>query len=244
MSILCPQGHPVSADARFCAICGQRVTAKEPTAPLLRHEEPVIGRIDASSGQPSQFDLATAPVPPAGQRRRVHPALIVGGALLLAVVAFGAYSLFGGKHHVHGTVTLLDPGGHISGTWDDCEGTGGYSDFDPGMNLAIRGRNDEIVGSGSVVNVDEELLTTLVQMDRQVDDFIGLDSKDDTGARNELRHMLSSEEAYSCMLYFDAAVEDSDFYSIEVGSRGKLNYSREDLAKRDWIVSLSLGDTR
>ena len=38
------------------------------------------------------------------------------------------------------------------------------------------------------------------------------------------------------------SVPDSEFYSIEVGHRGALNYSKAELADADWNVDLSLGN--
>ncbi|HJX43214.1 MAG TPA: hypothetical protein VJ352_06015, partial [Geodermatophilus sp.] len=34
---------------------------------------------------------------------------------------------------------------------------------------------------------------------------------------------------------------DEDFYSIEIGRRGEISFSREELAQSDWVAELSIG---
>lgn len=47
----------------------------------------------------------------------------------------------------------------------------------------------------------------------------------------------------SCTFSFEVEeLPPADFYSIEVGDRGELTYSREDLDEMEWSVFLSLGD--
>lgn len=49
-------------------------------------------------------------------------------------------------------------------------------------------------------------------------------------------------ESGHCRLAFSVAnVPDVPFYSIEVGRRGALTYSRDDLASKNWAVVLTLG---
>ena len=60
-----------------------------------------------------------------------------------------------------------------------------------------------------------------------------------TGALRKGRIIAS----YSCAFEFVVeAVPDAAFYSIEVGHRGALTYSRADLEAAEWFVELSLGE--
>jgi hypothetical protein len=45
----------------------------------------------------------------------------------------------------------------------------------------------------------------------------------------------------ACAFDFSAEVKDADFYTVEVGGRGRPTYSRENLEAQDWVVILSLG---
>lgn len=45
-----------------------------------------------------------------------------------------------------------------------------------------------------------------------------------------------------CSFSFEVDVPDTDFYSVEVGSRGELTYSRAEMVANAWTVSLTLGD--
>ena len=54
--------------------------------------------------------------------------------------------------------------------------------------------------------------------------------------------MLETGEDISCVLYFEAEIEPSEFYSVELASRGGLNFSRKELADQGYVVGYSLGD--
>ena len=54
--------------------------------------------------------------------------------------------------------------------------------------------------------------------------------------------MLETGEGMSCILYFEAAIDPSEFYSVELGSRGALNFSKADLEESGYVVGYSLGD--
>lgn len=45
-----------------------------------------------------------------------------------------------------------------------------------------------------------------------------------------------------CLLYVSGTVQDADYYTFTFSRRGDLSYSRDDLAKRGWWLSLSLGN--
>jgi len=178
--------------------------------------------------------------------------LIAAGAALLSVAVVIVTALFVGEGRggggdadgdsIRGVAVLVDTSGDVTGSWDDCEGTGGYDDFSAGMRLSIKGGNDEIVGTGHVVNVDESRLEDVVKADWD-GKAIGLEHTDDMdAATDELRDLLESGEGTMCMLYFEADVDRSDYYSIELGSRGDLSFSRKELADDGYVVGISLGD--
>ncbi|MBB6629866.1 hypothetical protein H5V45_21290 [Nocardioides sp. KIGAM211] len=143
---------------------------------------------------------------------------------------------------LRGTAILFDPDGSVEGSWDDCKGTGGYSDFGEGMRLSVKGKSDEIVGTGNVVNVTEANLEDVVRADWG-SNAIGLTEKEDLAAAvDELRDFLESGEGLLCLLYFEADIEPSTYYSVELADRGDLSYSQDELRKKEFAVGFSLGD--
>ena len=46
---------------------------------------------------------------------------------------------------------------------------------------------------------------------------------------------------HTCAFPMTIAVPKSDFYSIEVGHRGELTYSFDDMVARGWTVALTIG---
>jgi hypothetical protein len=186
-----------------------------------------------------------------GSRRNLLVGVGVGVALVALVVGGILFSLLGGDSKpaakdngemLRGLAVLFDTDGSVEGPWDDCQGTGGYADFSAGMSLKVTGTNEEIVGSGSVVNVTEENIEDVAQAELDGDHTMGMQASTHEEAVNELRDMLETGEGISCVLYFEAEIERSDFYSIELASRGSLNFSREELAEQGYVVGYSLGD--
>jgi hypothetical protein len=45
----------------------------------------------------------------------------------------------------------------------------------------------------------------------------------------------------SCDFPYKIRLHETDFYTVEVGRRGKLNYSYQDFINMDWILIISLG---
>lgn len=112
---------------------------------------------------------------------------------------------------ITGTFTLTDS--ETGGRWSSCFGTGGYDDFGAGMNVTVRSQNDTVIGSSST----RHLTAT------------------DPGAEE------AQDAEFSCTVAFSVEVEESDFYLIDVGRRGQLSYSFEELESADWSVALTLG---
>ena len=105
--------------------------------------------------------------------------------LVALVVAGILFSLLGGGSKpaakdsgetLRGLAVLFDPDGSMEGSWDDCQGTGGYDDFSAGMSLKITGTNDEIVGSGSVVNVTDANIEDVAQAEMDGDHVLGMEA--------------------------------------------------------------------
>lgn len=143
---------------------------------------------------------------------------------------------------LRGIALLFDTDGSVEGSWDSCEGTGGYDDFGAGMRLSVKGKSGEIVGSGSVVNITDENIADVAQAELEGDSPIGLDSTTVESAETELRELLENGEDILCALYFEADIESSEYYSVELTDRGDLSYSRTELADQGYVVGFSLGD--
>ncbi len=52
----------------------------------------------------------------------------------------------------------------------------------------------------------------------------------------------TSASGQGCSFEFEVEVQESEFYQIEIGHRGEMVYSFEELEERDWIIGLSLGN--
>jgi hypothetical protein len=72
------------------------------------------------------------------------------------------------KQTLIGSFTLNDP--QVTGTFDDCSGTGGYDDFGPGMNVTVRDQDGSIVGSGSTRSIsNDDPDTTILDLESSVE---------------------------------------------------------------------------
>lgn len=99
---------------------------------------------------------------------------------------------------------------NLIGNADNCGGAGGYSDVNEGMPVTVKDGTGKIIATGN----------------------IGSGSKPKDGS-------MYSE----VMCNFEITVNNvpkADFYSILVGRRGELNYSFDEMQKRNWTISLSL----
>lgn len=170
-----------------------------------------------------------------GQRRL----MLIGGAVL-AIAVVGALVLvsLGGDDGptMTGQFTLSDTES-ISGTAESCRGTGGYSDFGPGMNVTIRNGSGEIVASGNTSSLDAE--------EQYGSDSDAAEQEEPEGDEEPMSPQELADAMFDflgCTVVFEVDVPTEDFYAIEVGRRGELSYSRQELEEKDWNVSLTLGD--
>jgi hypothetical protein len=251
----CSNGHGNNLGAQFCGICGERLGASPPASPTFvpafNGPGPVPPAVRAFNGPPPLppanplFEEQPKPGPKKAKVLIAVAAAVVVLALVVTVILLKTSSSetsFGDGNKIQGIAVLFDP--DSVGTWDDCQGTGGYDDFGAGMSLTVTGKSsDETVGTGSVQNIDEGMLDQIVAMDWAADNLIGLDeTKDPAAAKSELLQFLTDSEGTACLLYFEADIESSPYYSVELGHRGALSYSQKELQARDYILSVDLGD--
>lgn len=142
------------------------------------------------------------------------------------------------KHQVQGVVELIDSDGGIEGSWDACAGTGGYSDITAGAAATMRDSRGHIIGSIRVTNLNGTTLENMVEADKKY----GLAGWGGNASKVKTLLTQSADLGSACVLYFNGDVEDSDFYSFTFADRGALTYSKNDLAKDGWWLSLKLGD--
>lgn len=140
---------------------------------------------------------------------------------------------------VEGVVILTDfdsvsDGGDDMGTWNDCEGQGGYSDISDGINVSIEDQDGRRIGASSLQNIAESDLDRFVE------------TQDDFGeSTEEVLGLLKQLEGVVCVFTFQAdSVEDAEIYVLKVGSRrGELSYTKEQMEEQDWFINVSLGDS-
>lgn len=158
--------------------------------------------------------LPTPTAPPRSRRRLlvgVIAGLVVVCAGIATLVAVTGGSAAAGKQTLTGQFVLIDS--DILGDWDSCFGSGGYDDFGAGMDVTVTDGDGKIIATGTTENLTEA------------------DEDADT----------AKEADFFCVVKFATEVPKVPFYEIEVGSRGDLSYSQEELAAEDWHVEMSLG---
>jgi hypothetical protein len=190
----------------------------------------------AVAEEPASFEPAVA----AGTARR--KVLILSSAAVAVIVAVCAVVLLGRgdeQLRVRGVFILKDSE-NVVGGWDRCRGDGGYDDFGPGMNVTIRDGAGRIIGAGNT----EAMRPLPPDLEAQIDDPDTTIAPEYMESEDEVLMMAMLAKIYDgtqCFVYFEVDVEEADFYSVEVGSRGDLTYSAEELADRDYWIELSLG---
>lgn len=158
----------------------------------------------------------SAPIPPAKPGRPRWPLLAGGAALLVAVTATATAWLTGGD----GAVPASSPSAYVATTFsitgemtlprgdftwsqglDTCSGRGGYDDMTRGTTVVVTDETGKTIALG-------ELQTGVADRDPDATDF-----------------------AIRCRLKFDVTgiPEGHQFYSVEVGHRGEVQYTRDGL---------------
>jgi hypothetical protein len=133
----------------------------------------------------------------------------IGGIMMLSVDVT--------DYVTNGTSTFV-------GTWNDCSGIGGYSDFGSGMDVSIRNGDGKLIGTTSTRNFKAEDL-----------------SSSDKDLKDTAKLAKDSPELSCTVFYGPISVPRSDFYEVEIGSRGTLTYSYEDLKAVNFWTFSTLG---
>lgn len=150
------------------------------------------------------------------------------GAMAVAVALVGCGgSSSPAKLTIRGTFVLtVTDSTDMSGDITSCSGTGGYSDFQAGMNVTVKDGKGNIVGVGSAENLSSD----------------DLDLESDAAPVFKLAAVDAlSKKFTACYLKFTVPIKKADFYAVSVGKRGELSYSYDDLKSRDFTVGLTLG---
>jgi hypothetical protein len=149
---------------------------------------------------------------------------------LVVVIGVVVVATRGGddKIQLRGLFILFDK--DVDGSPDDCHGTGGYSDFGPGQPVTVRNSTGQIIGAG----------TTRATTSKA--EFTSRLSAVEKGTSIEAAATVYDRaEGIVCPLLFEVKVPRVDFYEIEIGRRGKITETLEDLQKNQFVVEFSLG---
>lgn len=201
--------------------------------------DPAEGGSTADPSDPTVDDGGRFPIEYEPQRSKRPLWLIIGGLVVLAFVfvAFGRNS--GGGHTIEGAFLLADKSGDISGPPEDCRGDGGYSDISGGQSIKVTNGSGDIIGAGTLENVDTEEKRDLLLERWHATGFMDKDEDE-----HDFDKFLDSADGIICFMVFEVDVPKSEFYEIQIGGgdRGNLSYSLHDLEEKDWRVSVTIGD--
>ena len=168
------------------------------------------------SGPPVRSDsqVPFAPVAENGPGNRF--VLLIGGIVVVLAVAFGVFLLVSHEpsHTVVGTFTVSDAG-----------------DATLGIGPSIGGTDNDCYGTGGYSDISSGASVTVKDGQGRILATSSLGSGSGT--------ILGI--AAVCTFRFKVVVPDSGFYSVEVGHRGSLDFSRDQLASKGWHVDLTLG---
>ncbi len=138
--------------AQFCASCGLRVGGEVAQANEL------IATPGASPAIPAGAQPAVIVSTPGGPRRIW---LVLGAVIFVAIVAAAAVVALAGSggltphHTIAGTFDLIATDQtfpSITSTGATCQGTGGYSDIQPGAPVTLKDGDGKILGSTSLLS--------------------------------------------------------------------------------------------
>ena len=161
-------------------------------------------------------------------KRAIRTGLIMTIASLTAVTACGGESKvkIGGFMMLSVDITeyVTEGTSNFVGSWNSCSGIGGYSDFGSGMDVSIRDADGKIIGTTSPRNFSTSDL-----------------SSDDEDLKSAAVSTQDNSELACGVVYGPISVPKSEFYEVEIGSRGTLTYSHEDLVDAKFWTFSSLG---
>lgn len=182
------------------------------------------------NGQENRSTGSPSPDPSSRSTLRKGIPVLLGLLILLALLG-GFVSLVRGlgEKEIKGSMLLFDSDVEEP-LLDNCSGTGGYSDFGHGMPVTVRNEDGRTIGTSSARNAPLGALAERLAINKEVPDA------------QTARRLLRNIEGQGCMVIFEVEVDESEFYEVEVGRRGEITYSHEDLLESDWYVELSLGE--
>lgn len=150
------------------------------------------------------------------RRGRLLTVAVAVVAVLVAAAGVGWYFLI--RDDAPDTQTLtgsftLTGSSNISRDGASCSGTGGYDDIRGGLGVVVKDAAGKTIATG------------------QLGPGVAMQTLD-TGAIT----------LYDCRFPITLTdVPESDFYEIEVGRRGSLSYSQEQMEAAGWNVALTIG---
>ncbi len=151
---------------------------------------------------------------PNGSGRRTLFAIV--GAVVVVAIAIAIFFAVGHKasHTIVGTFTVSDTG-----------------DSTLGLAPSVGGSDSDCYGTGGYSDIRSGLSVTVKDGQGQILATSSLGPGSGT----------ISGIVGVCVFKFSIVVPDTGFYSVEVGHRGSIDYSRTQLASKTWHVDLSLG---
>jgi len=144
------------------------------------------------------------------------PVIALSAFVLVAGGVAVFLTLSGGstKYAITGTFTLGYKASITSpsGTGGSCYGKGGYDDIKSGLGVKVTDGDGKMIATGTLTN----------PVDVQNPDY---------------------QILHSCVftISIPQKVPKTDFYSVEVGRRGQITNSFEEMKADDWTVALTLG---
>jgi hypothetical protein len=191
----------------------------------------------ASDGLFSDPELQTgpgsevpSPVPPKRMAKR-SLFMLLGAVGLVGVTVIGASALGGAdKRALTGSVALFDVDG--LGSAANCAGSGGYGDIEQGMQVVVKNGDGKILATSELGRGEGETAREVLNE--------GGSSSYDSSYSSSFDSLV-----VRCTFPFEVKVPSGEtFYSVTLGSsgrRGTLTYSKADLDKEDWKVSITIG---
>lgn len=111
-----------------------------------------------------------------------------------------------------------------------CISDDGYADVAVGTSVTVYDGSSNVLGTGSIESVEWTNLTE--------NRYPGTPGSPEYGIEGTPSQVQVTGE---CLYRFTVGgLPPSEFYAIEVGRRGKLNYSASDLESKGWVVQLQL----
>lgn len=142
-----------------------------------------------------------------------HKRTVAAGAVVLLLVVLAVRVIGGGTHTLTGTFELTSSSLGFYTDQPTCSGYGGYGDIQSGTEVAVYDGGGKVLGQGSL------------------------------GAGQPGSVDWGKNRSYTCTFEFKIPdLPKSDFYKIEVSSRGDLLFAYEELEQQGWSIGASLGD--